>query len=113
MADVRGQRRQVIAAKTATMVFLAMLLYACASPTAERTATPPVYQVAVQPTQTPLPTSTPAPPATPTISPANEGCVRATTEIPEGQNPTRFMNSGPPTGCYDSVGGFLDDIGLS
>ena len=95
------------------IVTAGVMLAGCASPTVEPTATPPVQQVAVQPTQTLPPTSTPAPSATPTVSPANEGCVRATTEIPEGQNPTRFITSGPASGCYDSVGEFLDDIGLT
>jgi hypothetical protein len=61
----------------------------------------------------PLPSSTTEPSATPTIGPANDACVRAATEIPEGQNPARFTTSGPAAGCYDSVGEFLDDIGLT
>ena len=94
------------------IVALAILLCACATPTAQPTATPAMQQIGVQPTATPSPTSTAAPSPTPTITPANEGCVRATTEIREGQNPTRFVTSGPANGCYESVGGFLDDIGL-
>jgi len=70
-------------------------------------------QVTADPTRTALPTGTSVPSPTPTTSPANERCVRATTQIPEGQNPTRYINSGPASGCYDSVGEFLDDIGLT
>jgi transglutaminase-like putative cysteine protease len=66
----------------------------------------------LHPLATPPPASTPVPSATPTIGPLNESCVRATTEIPEGQNPTRFITSGPAAGCYDTISDFLDDIGL-
>lgn len=90
-----------------------LVLTGCAAPAPEPTATATVQQVALEPTATTPPTSTPLPSPTPTIGPADEGCVRATTEIPEGQNPTRFVTSGPASGCYDSVGDFLDDIGLT
>jgi len=98
---------------TAAVIMMGVLLGGCGSPVPAPPPTATPVQVVSQPTPTPLPSSTPAPSATPTISPANEGCVRATTEIPEGQNPTRFTTSGPASGCYDSVGGFLDDIGLT
>jgi len=103
----------VVDRATVAIVVAGMLLAACASPTPEPPATLAVQQVAAEPTAITLPTSTSLPSPTPTISPANEGCLRASAEIPEGQNPTRFTTSGPASGCYDSVGGFLDDIGLS
>lgn len=98
---------------TAAIIIVGVLLAACGSPGPAPTPTATPLEAAVEPTATAPPTSTVAPSATPTVTPANEGCGRATTEIPEGHNPTRFMSSGPATGCYDSVGGFLDDIGLS
>jgi hypothetical protein len=93
-------------------VLLAILLCSCATPAPGPTPTTTPVQLALEPTRTAPSISTPAPSATPTISPANETCVRATTEIPEGQNPTRFITSGPAAGCYDTVSDFLDDIGL-
>jgi transglutaminase-like putative cysteine protease len=98
---------------TVVMVVLGTLLCACASPTAGPTAAPAAHEVAVLPTGTPLPSSIAVPFPTSTVSPVGEGCVRATTEIPEGQNPSRFVTSGPASGCYDSAGDFLDDIGLT
>jgi len=70
-------------------------------------------QVAARPTGTALPTGTSVPSPTPRMSLASEGCVRATAEIPEGQNPTVFVTSGAASGCYDGINEFLDDIGLS
>lgn len=98
--------------RAAAITLLAVLLAGCASPVPTHTPTVTPLAVPVQATVTFPPTSTAVPSATPTITPASEGCVRATTEIPEGENPTRYINSGPASGCYDSVGGFLDDIGL-
>lgn len=99
----------------AVIIIVGALVAGCAPPIPEPTATATPPQVAVERTATapPTPTSTPVPSPTPTVSPAQEGCVRATAEIPEGQNPTRYVTSGPASGCYDSVGDFLDDIGLS
>ncbi|HUS71298.1 MAG TPA: hypothetical protein VM075_11065 [Anaerolineae bacterium] len=100
--------------KTATtIIIVATMLAGCASPAPGPTASPAVHDVAVEATVTAPPTSTPAPSAAPTIRPSGDGCVRATTEVAEGQNPTRFVTSGPASGCYDSVGQFLDDIGLT
>jgi hypothetical protein len=58
-----------------------------------------------------LPTATPT--VTPTVAPADEACVRATTEIREGENPTWFVNKGPALGCYESFTDLLQDIGLA
>lgn len=95
------------------IIVLGALLAGCATPAPSPTPTPAPVQVASQPRATPPPPSTAVPSPTPTMTPANPACVRATTEIPEGQNPTRFMNSGPASGCYDSVSYFLDDIALT
>ena len=97
----------------AAIMIMGALLAGCATPGPRATPAPTPAEVAVEPTATAPPTSTPVPSATPTIAPLDESCVRATTEIPEGQNPTHFLNFGPPNGCYDSVGAFLDDIGLT
>ena len=105
---------------TGAIIIAGTLLAGCASPTTAPTVPP--SQAAVEPTPirvptAPAPTATPTssaiPSPTPTMRPAQEGCVRATTEIPEGQNPTRFVTSGPGSGCYDSVGEFLDDVALT
>ncbi len=84
------------------LVVVAVALAACGTPPAEQ---------AVLPSETP--TNTPGPSATATIPPPQEGCVRAATEILEGQNPSQYVASGPASGCYDGVGEFLDDTGLS
>lgn len=102
-----------MARTTVAVLVVGMLLSACATPAPAPTPTPTPVEVAVEPTATAPPTNTPEPSPTPTITPTNEGCVRATTEIPESENPSRFVTSGPATGCYDSVGAFLDDIGLT
>ena len=101
--------RNVVAA----VMLGSVLVTGCATPVPGTTATPTLQQVAFEPTATAPPTNTPVPSPTPTVGPADEGCLRARAEIPEGQNPTVFLTSGPASGCYDSVGEFLDDIGLT
>jgi WD40 repeat protein/tetratricopeptide (TPR) repeat protein len=65
------------------------------------------------PTPTPSLTDTPAPSLTPTVSPTGEGCVLATAEILEGQNPFWYAMVGPARGCYEDAHDFLIDVGLS
>jgi pimeloyl-ACP methyl ester carboxylesterase len=103
-----GMRHQV-----AALITVAALLGGCATPAGSPTSIATAVEVAVEPTVTSPSTSTPLPSATPTIAPANEACVRASTEIPEGQNATVFVTSGAATGCYEGLNDFLGDIGLS
>ena len=97
----------------AAIITVGIVLAGCATLAPGPTPTATSVQVAAEPTATALPTSTPAPSATPTTSPANDGCVRATTEIPDALNPTQFITSGPATGCYNSIAAFLGDVGLA
>jgi hypothetical protein len=49
----------------------------------------------------------------PMLGTVGGGSIRATAEIPEGQNLSRYTTSGPGGGCYDSVGDFWGDVGLT
>lgn len=84
------------------LVIAVVAVAACGTPRGEQAALPSA-----------TPTNTAGPSAIATIPPPQEGCVRATAEILEGQNPSQYVASGAASGCYDGVGEFLDDIGLS
>jgi len=99
--------RNVVAA----VMLGSVLVTGCATPVPGTTAIPTLQQVAFEPTATAPPTNTPVPSPTPTVGPADEGCLRARAEIPEGQNPTVFLTSGPASGCYAGLNDFLDDAG--
>jgi hypothetical protein len=102
-----------MAKRMAVVIIVGAMLTGCATPTPAETprATPP--EITVEPTPTAPPTNTPLPSPTPTMPPAQEGCVRATAELLEGQNPYWYWFSGPASGCYDSLHDFLTDVGLS